>query len=284
MRDIKPTHKPIKTFYAELKQYENLGATNETEIRLAFATLLQHYARQNNLTLICEKSLRTPRNTTIYVDGMLTDNAFGLPRGYWEAKDLHDNLTIAVRQKFDVGYPQDNILFTTQERAILYQNGQEVMDVGIAEPEAFIRVLHAFFSYEQTDIANWERAVVEFKDRVPALGQRAAALIQNEASTNTRFQEAFADFHRSCQEAINPNLAKAAVEEMLIQHLLTEEIFSTVFDNRDFTRRNIIAREIENVIDALTEHAYNRAEFLRELAPFYSAIQRAAATFKDCQY
>ena len=143
MRNIKSTHKPIKAFYAELKQYENLGATNETEVRLAFATLLQHYARQNNLTLICEKSLRTPQNTTIYVDGMLTDNDFGLPRGYWEAKDLHDNLTTAVRQKFNAGYPQDNILFTTQERAILYQDRQEVMDVGIADPEAFIRVLHA---------------------------------------------------------------------------------------------------------------------------------------------
>ncbi len=281
MRNIKPTHKPIINFYAELKQYENLGATNETEVRLAFATLLQHYARQNNLTLICEKSLRTPQNTMIYVDGMLTDNDFGLPRGYWEAKDLHDNLATAVRQKFEAGYPQDNILFTTQERAVLYHDGQAVMDVGIADPDAFIRVLHAFFGYEQTDIANWERAVVEFKDKVPALGQRAAALIQNEENTNPRFQEAFTDFHRHCQEAINPNLAKAAVEEMLIQHLLTEEIFSTVFDNRDFTRRNIIAREIENVIDALTEHAYNRAEFLRELAPFYSAIQRAAATFID---
>ena len=281
MRNIKSTHKPIKTFYAELKQYENLGATNETEVRLAFATLLQHYARQNNLTLICEKSLRTLQNTIIYVDGMLTDNDFGLPRGYWEAKDLHDNLTTAVRQKFNAGYPQDNILFTTQERAILYQDKQEVMDVGIADPEAFIRALHTFFSYEQADIADWERAVVEFKDKVPALGKRAAALIQKEEDTNARFQEAFTDFHRHCQEAINPNLAKAAVEEMLIQHLLTEEIFSTVFDNRDFTRRNIIAREIENVIDALTEHAYNRAEFLRELAPFYSAIQRAAATFID---
>ena len=281
MWNIKPTHKAIQVFYAELKQYEKLGATNETEIRLAFATLLQHYARQNNLTLICEKPLRTPQGTTIYVDGMLTDNDFGLPRGYWEAKDLHDNLATAVRQKFDVGYPQDNILFTTQKRAILYQDGQAVIDVGIADPDTFIRVLHTFFSYEQTDIADWERAVVEFKDKVPALGKRAAALIQNEEATNPRFQEAFTDFHRHCQEAINPNLAKAAVEEMLIQHLLTEEIFSTVFDNRDFTRRNIIAREIENVIDALTEHAYNRAEFLRELAPFYSAIQRAAATFID---
>ena len=137
MRNIKPTHKPVKTFYAELKQYESLGATNETEVRLAFATLFQHYARQNNLTLICEKSLRTPQSTTIYVDGMLTDNVFGLPRGYWEAKDLHDNLATAVRQKFDVGYPQDNILFTTQERVLLYQDGQAVMDVGIADVEAF---------------------------------------------------------------------------------------------------------------------------------------------------
>ena len=281
MPNIKPTHKAIKTFYTELKQYESLGATNETEIRLAFATLLQHYARQSNLTLICEKPLRTPQNTTIYVDGMLTDNVFGLPRGYWEAKDLHDNLATAVRQKFDAGYPQDNILFTTQERAILYQDGQEVMAVGIAEPEAFIRVLHAFFGYEQADVANWERAAVEFKDKVPALGERAAALIQNEEATNARFQEAFADFYRHCQEAINPNLSKSAVEEMLIQHLLTERIFRTVFDNPDFTRRNIIAREIENVIDALTWQAYNRSEFLRELNPFYGAIERAAATFID---
>ena len=143
MRNIKPTHRPVINFYAELKQYESLDATNETEIRLAFATLFQHYARQNNLTLICEKSLRTPKNTTIYVDGMLTDNDFGLPRGYWEAKDLHDNLIMAVKQKFDAGYPQDNILFTTQKRAILYQDGQEVMAVGIADRDAFIRVLHA---------------------------------------------------------------------------------------------------------------------------------------------
>ena len=281
MQDIKPTHKPIRTFYTELKQYESLGATNETEIRLAFVTVFQHYARQNNLTLVCEKSLRTPQNRTIYVDGMLTDNDFGLPRGYWEAKDLHDNLAAAVRQKFDAGYPQDNILFTTQERAVLYQDGQAVMDVDIADPEAFIRVLHTFFGYEQADVANWERAVVEFKDKVPALGQRAAALIQNEEDTNARFQEAFTDFHRHCQEAINPNLSKSAVEEMLIQHLLTERIFRTVFDNPDFTRRNIIAREIENVIDALTWQAYNRSEFLRELNPFYSAIDRAAATFID---
>ena len=42
---------------------------------------------------------------------------------------------------FIVDYPQDNILFTTQERAVLYQDGQEVIDVDVADPEAFIRAL-----------------------------------------------------------------------------------------------------------------------------------------------
>ena len=48
------------------------------------------------------------------------------------------------------------------------------------------------------------------------------------------FITAFADFHAKCRQSINPNLSEAAVEEMLIQHLLTERIFRTVFDNQDF--------------------------------------------------
>ena len=68
---------------------------------------------------------------------------------------------------------------------------------------------------------------------------------------------------------------------MLIQHLLTERIFRTAFDNPDFTRRNIIAREIENVIDVLTERTLNRSEFLRPLEPFYAAIEKTAATITD---
>ena len=281
MIDIKPTHKPITNFYAELAQYEHLGETHEGAVRLAFGTLLQHYARQDELTLVCEKSLRTPQNTTIFVDGMLIDNEFGLPRGYWEAKDLHDNLPAEIDKKFAVGYPTDNILFQTPKRAILYQNGEKVLDVDISDRDALVQVLHAFLNYEHTDIANWYRAVAEFKGKVPTLGKELAGLISNEAETNALFQEAFTEFYRQCQEAINPNLAKAAVEEMLVQHILTEQIFTSVFDNRDFTRRNIIAREIEKVVDALVSQKWNRAEFLKSLKPFYAAIERASTTFID---
>ena len=45
--------------------------------------------------------------------------------------------------------------------------------------------------------------------------------------------------------------------------------------------RNIIASEIEKVIDVLTEHALNRDQFLQSLDPFYSAIEKTAATITD---
>ena len=68
---------------------------------------------------------------------------------------------------------------------------------------------------------------------------------------------------------------------MLIQHILTERIFRTVFNNSAFTRRNIIAREIENVVDALIRQAFSREEFLKPLDRFYVAIEQAAMLCRD---
>ena len=63
---------------------------------------------------------------------------------------------------------------------------------------------------------------------------------------------------------------------MLVQHLLTERLFRTIFDDPDFTRRNVIAAEVEKVIDALVSQSFNRAEFLKSLDQFYKAIEGAA--------
>ena len=108
-----------------------------------------------------------------------------------------------------------------------------------------------------------------------------AALIQQERKSNRVFTNAFAEFLEKCRQSINPNLAEAAVEEMLIQHLLTERLFRTVFNRPAFTRRNVIAFEIENVIDALTSQSFSRDEFLGSLDRFYVAIERTAATISD---
>jgi predicted helicase len=92
---------------------------------------------------------------------------------------------------------------------------------------------------------------------------------------------AFDDFLALCRQSINPNLSAQAVEEMLIQHLLTERIFRTVFNNPDFTRRNAIASEIEKVIDALTSQSFSRDGFLQSLDRFYKAIDSTAKTIDD---
>ena len=63
---------------------------------------------------------------------------------------------------------------------------------------------------------------------------------------------------------------------MLVQHLLTERIFRKIFDNPDFTRRNVVAAEIEKVINELTKRAFNRDEFLGNLDRFYKAIEQSA--------
>lgn len=77
------------------------------------------------------------------------------------------------------------------------------------------------------------------------------------------------------------NLSVSAVEEMLIQHLLTERIFRKVFNNPDFVNKNIIAREIEQVIIALTSRSFSREEFLKKLDYFYHAIEKTAISIDD---
>ena len=277
---LKPTHKPIKAYHAALKQFDLLDVTHETAVRSAFQSLLEYCARQFNLTLVPEHSITVHRNRRIVVDGALIDD-FQLPHGYWEAKDIHDNLPAEVLRKFEKGYPRDNILFQTPQRAILWQNGQETLDADLNDSTQLIGVLETFFSHRPQEYTEWEEAVSQFKNKVPALGNSLTALIQKEREANPHFTTAFEDFYAKCRQSINPNLSEAAVEEMLIQHLLTERIFRTVFSNPDFTDRNVIAREIETVIKALTEQAFSRDDFLRSLDRFYLAIERAAATIND---
>ena len=285
--NIKPTHKPIKTYYAELEKYAQLGEENEGTVRAAFQNLLQHYCHQSDFTLLCEKTRTAASDTKpqtgsrrIRPDGEVVDT-FGLPHGYWEAKDTQDDLHSETSKKFAAGYPSKNIVVQSPTHALLYQDGQLQLDVDITEPRNLVYVLQTFFAYQEANISAWHAAVSEFRETVPELGEKLAALIETERQNNPHFREAFTHFHQQCQASINPNLSIAAVEEMLIQHLLTERIFATVFKNRDFTRRNIIARDIEKVIDVLTAQALNRDQFLQSLDPFYVAIEKTAATITD---
>ncbi|MYA69274.1 N-6 DNA methylase, partial [Candidatus Poribacteria bacterium] len=278
--NLKPNHKAIHDYYATLQQYAQHDITHEGAVSNPFAFLLDACAKQVDATLVSQYPMRTPKGNRIVLDGVILD-AYRIPFAYWEAKDIDDDLYRAVQAKRDAGYPFDNILFQTPHRGILYQNGEQVFDVDITDPTRLIVALQHLFAAPPAALENWHAAVAEFKEMVPALGKRLAELIEEQHETNPQFVAALTDFYQQCRTAINPNLSVAAVEEMLIQHLLTERIFRTVFDNPDFTRRNIIAREIENVIEVLIQNAFSRDAFLKPLNPFYTAIENAANLCKD---
>ncbi|MDE0019373.1 MAG: N-6 DNA methylase [Candidatus Poribacteria bacterium] len=278
--NIKPTHKPIKNYYAELEAYAKIGAEHEGAVRTAFQTLLQHYCRQADLILVCEKTRYTKENRRIQLDGEVVD-AFDLPHGHYEAKDTQDDLLTEARRKSEAGYPFKNIIIQSPTRALLYQNGHLRLDVDLTDPKNLIELLNTFFAYQEENIVDWYAAVEEFREKVPVLGRGVAQRVETEMQDNQLFRQAFTNFHDQCRAAIDPNLTEAQVEEMLIQHLLTERIFRTVFDNPDFTNRNIIAQEIEKVIQVLTQRSPSRSEFLRPLNPFYTAIEKTAATITD---
>jgi len=123
-------------------------------------------------------------------------------------------------------------------------------------------------------IEEFHIAVQEFRERIPELARSVEQTIEEERTRNQRFAAAFEAFHTICRQGIDPNISADAIEKMLVQHLLTERLFRTVFDDPDFTRRNAIANEIEKVIRTLT---WNRSAFLHRLDPF-----AAPEAFQTC--
>jgi len=278
--NLKPEHKAIREYYAELaKMTQTLNANTEGAVAPLFANLLRHAAGQAGLTLIEQFSIKRP-NQTIRVDGAIVDE-FKLSHGIWEAKDTADDLAAEIKKKVEKGYPKDNILFQAPRRAVLYQDGNVILDADITQPEKLIEILKLFFEYEPPAYDQWTQAVEEFKLRVPELGEGLLKLIEEQRKTNPEFVRAFEGFTAVVQESINPNISTQAVEEMLIQHILTERIFRTIFNNSDFAVRNVIAREIEKVVQALTSRSFSRSDFLKSLDRFYGAIETTAATIDD---
>ncbi|HEY5044066.1 MAG TPA: N-6 DNA methylase, partial [Verrucomicrobiae bacterium] len=277
---LKPTHKAVVTYYDNLAKFEKLGIKHETAVRSAFQGLLEHCARQFDWKLVPEYRIKRKGHADASADGALLDN-YGLNHGLWEAKDSADDLAKEIKHKFSIGYPKENILFWQPDRAVLYQNGELHFEADLSVADNLVKILTLFLEFAPPAIAEWGKAVEEFKDKVPQIGASLKKLIETERQTNRKFIAAFEDFCSLCRGSLNPNISIEAVEEMIIQHILTERIFRKIFDVADFMQRNVIALEIEKVIGALNSRSFSRDDFSKSLEHFYGAIENAAATITD---
>jgi predicted helicase len=281
MLDIKPSHKPIKEYFDELASFAQHGQVNEMTVRNAFQDVLQIYTKKLGWQFVEEYTIKRTGRRNASVDGALLDQ-FSLPRGFWEAKDTQDDLAIEVQKKFADGYPQSNILFWQPGRAILYQDGRKILDEDISTAPKFVEVLKSFFEYDQPHIKEWEHAVEEFKNTIPTLASSVLKILNEQRKTNRAFQTAFDGFMGLVQQSINPSLSVEAVEEMLIQHLLTRRIFTTIFNATDFLSKNAVAHELEQVIITLVQgYGVSVDDFLKPLDRFYKALELAAGATDD---
>src|SRR5579885_2415920 len=266
----------IQQYLTDLSKLRQVGGTHrESVVREAFKDLLKGWARSHDLTFVPEYEIETPAKERRYVDGALL-YGLRLPFGYWEAKDERDDLDAEIELKFKRGYPQDNIVFEDSREAVLIQNRREVIRCAVDDVEKLQRLLELFFGYERPEIAEFRKAVEQFKADLPAVCGALRGMIERAYAGNKTFRTAADKFLKQAQETINPSLGEADVREILIQHILTEEIFALVFPGTNYHEDNNIARELYKL-----EHTFftgnTKHQTLRALEPYYAAIRRSAA-------
>ena len=262
------------------------GSDNELQTRRAFENCLDDYCREHSegLTLVAEQRIAgraRPDGTATQVipDGTVRD-AMRLARGYWEAKDIRDDLDAEIRNKFNSGYPSDNIIFQNQEEAALYQDGVEAMRVDMSSEDDLHLLIKRFLDYELPQSRRLRSAQRQFNADLPSVLSNLREAVDAAQLDNAGYQAAAAEFLELCRKSISPDVGEADVREMLLQHILTKDIFLRVFTEDQFHRENNIAAQL----DALERTFFTgdtRRQAIDRLRPYYSAIHIAAIGIGD---
>ena len=275
---IMPNYPHIEKYRADLQRFIDFGGSdNEQSIRRAFAECLDSYCRDHREKLALVDELNVSRGNR--PDGTVKDT-LRMARGYWEAKDSHDDLDMEIQRKFNRGYPADNIIFEDSQTAVLVQNGNEAMRVDMSREGELHRLIRTFLDYELPEIQEFRRAQRQFKADLPAVLENLRSAVDEAAATSAEYQAAAAGFLEHCHRTIGPAVSDADVREMLLQHILTKDIFLRVFSEDQFHRENNIARQL----DALEQTFFTgdlRRQAIDRLRAYYSVIGRAADEIAD---
>jgi predicted helicase len=270
----------IKQYQMVMEQLIHYGGTKkETSIRNAFYHLLNEYAKQKGLMLVAEVTIKTPKGKNVTPDGTLKDS-LRQDWGYWESKDEADDIDEEIKKKFGKDYPSDNIIFEDSQTAVLFQNGAEVQRIKMNDAEALDRILHSFINFERPEVKTFRKAIELFKQDIPKVTDTLRDMLDGQEKVNPKFVMERDKFLKLCHDSINPEVTKADVREMIIQHILTEDIFNTIFDETQFHRENNIAHQLEGVINTFFTGSTKKTA-LSKLQHYSQAINAAAAGIAD---
>ena len=270
----------ITLYYNDLENAIHYGgSTKETAIRFAFQKLLEKYAETKDLKLVPEISTKNKQGKIITPDGTLKDSIRN-DWGYWESKDEKDDINEEIKNKFAKGYPSDNILFEDSQTAVLFQHGEEVKRVDMKDADALHAILTKFLQYERPEVQDFREAIEKFKEDIPKVTVAIREIIEAQQKTNTELQKAQESFLEMARASINPDVSADDVKEMMIQHILSADIFNTIFDEPHFHQENNIARELNKVVDTFFTGNIRR-QTLGQIKHYYDTINARAASIAD---
>ena len=232
----------IDTYKREKARLERAGKTkNKSAVRKAFLRLVEQYGNRRDLVLVDE----LPVTKQARPDATLR-TVMGLDIGWVENKDRYDDLEAEVKEKFLKGYPSSNIIFENGTELIFYRNNSRMGKIKLLDSLALDQILTSFASFERPEEAELRTAIATFKSNVPDMIAHLRTAIDLEYKTNSAFKKTCAEFLIAIRAAINPSLTEADVTEMILQHILTEDIFMGVFSETEIHHENSIAKRLNS--------------------------------------
>jgi predicted helicase len=255
------------------------GSRKESAIRFAFQNLLNEYCKPKDFLLIAELDYKTKSGKTVRPDGTIKD-AIRLDYGFWESKDQYDNLSEEIDKKFAKGYPNSNILFEDSQTAVLIQSGSEIGRIVMKDASDLDGLITQFINYVPPEVTDFRKAINSFKEDLPTILEALRDLIAKESEINQSFIAARDKFLQICRDSINPEISLLDIREMILQHILTEDIFINIFNESQFHQENNIARELQSVVNTFFT-GKTKKNIFSTIQRYYEVIKRTAANIAN---
>ena len=168
--------------------------------------------------------------------------------GYYESKSPNTNLKKEIDKKIDQNYPIKNTIFENSKSCILYQNENPVKKISKMwdDPGPLSELLNLFFNYESIETKKFHKAQKQFNQNLPELAKEVRQEL-DKINKNQKYIKKIDDFVLECQKFINPYFERKNVEDWLVQHVLTEQIFLKVFDEQQYHKTNNISATISDI-------------------------------------
>ncbi|NIZ41265.1 N-6 DNA methylase (plasmid) [Entomospira entomophila] len=255
----------IHQLVSEREDHERRNLTKETSIRGAFHTFLQAVLAINKrYQLTIEESEKTKNNHQIYYDATIQKN--GIRLGIIENKDASDDLEKELASKQASGYDLSNAILENGHEAWLIRDGEVVAKAlyfasnhpknkkyyqATADLTGFSALIDAFLTNTSEADAHYHQALTKFEEEVPYWANQLSNRIDEEITSNRAFKQELYGYYEELKVAISEYLTLEDVKEVLIQHIMTIDLFEEIVGSNTFRRNNAIAKIMDKLVDAL---------------------------------